>query len=145
MTSVHGWMPRSKFIITHLLQHHSISKAGFGLLATVLFCSCVSGARPPNAPVQGRLSLGGADAKNQDISGPLKVVFAAPQGDTTQETEITLVFNKPMRSLTAPPNTPASPAVLAPELAGSWQWIGSTALRFNAKAPFPNATQFRVS
>ncbi|MCC6557761.1 MAG: Ig-like domain-containing protein, partial [Polyangiaceae bacterium] len=107
--------------------------------------ACLPGAKPPAAPVRGRLSpeapRAGAPA---EAAGPLRVVFGAPQGETTQGSEVTLVFSKPMRALGLGPHEPPPPVVMTPAAEGSWQWIGSTALRFNAARPLPNATVFRV-
>jgi uncharacterized protein YfaS (alpha-2-macroglobulin family) len=77
-------------------------------------------------------------------AGPLRVVLGAPRGETTQDGEIAIVFNKPMRALGLPATEPPPPVVMAPAAKGAFHWVGSAALRFDADGRLPPATAFRV-
>lgn len=113
--------------------------------AAAVVCSCVPGARAPDAPLRDKMQLpSGPEARPVPESGPLRVVFATPRGPTDQRTEISLVFSKPVNPLGDPTDRVDAPARITPSVEGSWQWLGSSALRFNAKSPMPLATSFQV-
>jgi alpha-2-macroglobulin len=107
--------------------------------------ACLQDVKRPEAPLRGTLDLPGGEVSGPSgHEGPVRVVFATPQGETTQLTEVSLVFNKPMRALDAVPDARSFPVLIEPAIPGSWQWLGSSALRFNAKGRLPLATSFRV-
>lgn len=118
-----------------------LALAGLGLLA-----SCLPGLSPPHAPQRSALSLE-MEPKAPGASaavGPLAVVFATPQGDTTVEPEIAVMFNKPMRPLGLAASDASPPAVLDPPAKGTFHWLGSSGLRFDAEEALPLATRYRV-
>lgn len=113
------------------------------LLFLAVAVACVSEIKPPAAPLRGTLAVpgpSGIDAKYDN--GPLRVVFGTPQGQTAQRTEVSLVFSKPMRVIGAEDKDP--PVRMTPDVPGRWQWLGSSALRFNPSGDLPLATSFRV-
>ena len=123
--------------------HRVLAIGGAVVLTTA--AACLQDVKRPEAPLRGTLALpGGEVSGSSQDQGPVRVVFATPQGETTQLTEISLVFNKPMRALDAEPDARSFPVTIQPAIPGSWQWLGSSALRFNAKGNIPLATSFRV-
>ncbi|HVK70436.1 MAG TPA: Ig-like domain-containing protein, partial [Polyangium sp.] len=109
--------------------------------------ACFPGAlplKPPVAPVRGELAPRAALAPRAPEAGPLRVVFAGPNGDTSASPEITLVFSKPMRALGADSGAPDAPVQITPAHPGAFSWVGSSALQFVPSKPFPPATPFRV-
>ena len=116
--------------------------------------ACAAGAGPaarPTAPATGQTGSGlvsdptaAPSLPPEALPGPLRVVFAAPEGQTTGPSEISLVFSKPMRPLGLGPYEPRPPATMRPEATGRWRWVGSRALRFDADAELQRATAFRV-
>lgn len=87
-----------------------------------------------------REALPGAD-------GALAVVAARPQGDTEGNVRPTITFSKPIVALQGieeeqqlPP-----PGRIAPEVPGSWKWLGSSSVEFVPAAQLPYATTFEVT
>jgi hypothetical protein len=77
-------------------------------------------------------------------------VFAAPQGETRDPSEVTVVFNRPMRPLTAAGDESAPPAHLVlrgttTSPRGSWRWMGTNALVFAPESRLPEATEYTVT
>ncbi len=120
----------------------------FAITACVLGSACLPGlAPPPLAPLRSGLRLEDRRAPPVIPAGPLRVAFAAPEGEAAEDAVVTFVFSKPMRALGAAPATaeePAAPATILPATRGKWRWIGSSALLFEPAAPLPQATSFRV-
>ncbi len=101
--------------------------------------ACVS---VPEANVRSSLELL-APPGDEELSGPLRVDFAGPIGDAPRESEIAIVFNRPMRALGA--QDAKVPAFeMSPPVAGRWEWIGSRSLRFVPSDGLPNATRFSI-
>ncbi|AKT37597.1 Ig-like domain-containing alpha-2-macroglobulin family protein [Chondromyces crocatus] len=137
------WPPTA---LSHLARWRG-SPAPLALAVLASLASCLPGApRPPEAPLRGRLvpTSPVQPAAVPGASGPLRVAFATPQGETTHATEVSLVFSKPMRPLGLGPHEPPPPVQMTPDVPGRWQWLGSSALRFNPSAPWPAATPYRV-
>jgi hypothetical protein len=115
------------------------------LLGLSLSAACLPGAIPPAVPARSALALGGAaPAQPGAAAGPLSVAFATPRGETTQDTEIGVVFSKPMRALGLGPSDPAPPVSMRPAAKGAFHWVGSTALRFDAEAKLAPATTYHL-
>ncbi|APR78669.1 Hypothetical protein A7982_04016 [Minicystis rosea] len=115
------------------------------VLGLSLPAACLPGAMPPQVPARHALDLGGeAAATAQAHGGPLAVSFASPRGETSQGTEISIVFNKPMRALGLGPSDPAPPVTMWPTAKGAFHWLGSSALRFDAEAKLAPATAYHV-
>ncbi|MEP7123780.1 MAG: Ig-like domain-containing protein [Byssovorax sp.] len=121
------------------------SPALLALTACVLGSACLPGlVVPPHAPVHSSLEITARRTAPGIAAGPLRVVFASPEGEAESDAAVTLVFNKPMRALGIAPSAADAPASIAPAIAGKWRWIGGLALRFEPDAPLPGATTFRV-
>ncbi len=110
------------------------------LFALSIVCGCAPNGRrfvpPPRA-----LEL---DKFSSEAEGPFRVLHAAPQGAITAETQIALVFSRPLRALTLTP-PPAPSLNLTPPVAGVWQWVGTHALLFTPEQQrFPAATRLRL-
>jgi alpha-2-macroglobulin len=124
-----------------LVRVHRFAPAALFLVA--LGASCI-GARPPSVAPRGTLSPGDGEAALSKTSGPFGVVFASPKGPTVDPSEITLVWNRPMRPLeTAGQETPP-PIVMKPSVPGHWIWVGTTAVSFNPDGHIPRATDVTV-
>src|SRR5262245_29226557 len=101
-----------------------------GALALLLVAvSCVRGARAPSVEPRGVLAPS-ADPAAGDQEGPFGVVFGSPKGETGDPTEISLVFNRPMRAIELAGAEGDAPARISPRVAGAWRWIGTSALVF---------------
>ncbi|HEU4403858.1 MAG TPA: MG2 domain-containing protein [Polyangiaceae bacterium] len=77
----------------------------------------------------------------------LRVVFSAPEGELVDVDagEVQLVWNRPLRALDAAPEAAAAGARIEPAVPGAWSWVGTRALRFAPKGPWPPATEFKVT
>lgn len=78
------------------------------------------------------------------------VVFAAPKGDAVDPVEVTILFNRPMRPLEIAGEETSPPATLRAQgtektPAGSWRWMGTSALIFAPKSHLPNATEYTIA
>ncbi|HLM74506.1 MAG TPA: Ig-like domain-containing protein, partial [Polyangiaceae bacterium] len=105
------------------------------LAAVAIGAACFPGAGPVS-PKAGTAKGGEADA--------FGVAFAAPRGESTAAGEITLVMNKPMRSLELAGDEAPPFATLSPKVRGSWQWVGTSGLLFVPEGRLPKATAFVV-
>ena len=77
--------------------------------------------------------------------GVFSLVFFGPQGPTTGDPAVQLVFSKPLRELGPDIPTPEGLA-LSPAVAGRWEWVGSHGLTFVPdKGRLPRATAFTVT
>ncbi|HEX3597643.1 MAG TPA: Ig-like domain-containing protein, partial [Polyangiaceae bacterium] len=99
------------------------------LACSALAIACAPGERSPTAPVHGTLALEGERARAANAA-PFAVVFAAPKGKATSAAEISVVFNRPVRSLDVAGASPPPPITIAPPIDGKWLWVGSRGLRF---------------
>ena len=95
------------------------------------------------------LELGGPPASVQPPA-PFAVVFSAPRGETRGASEVTIVFNRPMRALDLHGEESASPARIAVRGSGAtpkgrWQWMGTSALVFVPEPRLPDATEYVVT
>ena len=107
--------------------------------------ACIQGARAPSVEPRGTLAPGGQEAGLAQSEGPFGVVFGAPKGATVDPSEITLVFNRPMRPLDIAENQAAPPVILEPAVAGRWNWVGTSGLQFIPEArELPRATEYAV-
>lgn len=121
-----------------------VRPASIGLAVMVCGFACLQGAQAPKVAPSGTLALSAEGAEGSGAQAPFGVVFAAPQGQTTDPTEVTLVFNRPMRPLDLAGAEAPSPAVLSPAVKGSWRWVGTSALKFVPEGQLPRATEFMV-
>lgn len=115
------------------------------LLAVVAVAACFPGSRAPNVPPQRTLELSGAELGGKGSSAPFGVVFAGPKGKTVDPTEVTIVWNRPMRPLELAGEESAPPARIEPMPKGSWRWLGTSALAFIPDKALPRATAYKVT
>lgn len=116
------------------------------LTATVLFMlgACMRTEAPPQVAARGVLTPGANGAVQRADDQPFRVVFAAPAGDASEVSEISVVFSRPLRSLDLDAAVP--PISITPPLPGRWLWIGARALRFapERNVSLPGSTAFQV-
>lgn len=111
------------------------------LAPLLLLAACFPGAMPPQVPTRGTLGLDALPAMPSSSDGPPRVIFASPRGETTQVSEVSLLFSKPMRALG---EAAVPPVTLRPAVKGAFHWVGSAGLRFDAAEPLAPATAYRV-
>lgn len=109
--------------------------------AAVFACMPQSQVEVPPAKPTSTLSIGALAEAN---AAPFTLVHAAPKGATTGDPSIQLVFSRPLRELM--PDVPVPEGlVIAPAVAGHWEWVGAHGLTFVPEAGrLPRATRFQV-
>ncbi|NUQ76749.1 MAG: hypothetical protein HUU21_24705 [Polyangiaceae bacterium] len=118
--------------------------APVALAAIVLSMACMQGATAPQVAPRGTLAPGEQDRGTRRPEGAFAVVFGSPKGQTSDPSEISLVFNRPMRPLDLAGDEARAPAVISPPVKGRWQWVGTSALQFVPEKHLPRATPFTV-
>ncbi|HEY5959727.1 MAG TPA: MG2 domain-containing protein, partial [Polyangiaceae bacterium] len=118
--------------------HWTVSTLGFVLIA------CSRASSPLPAKVGKPIEIG-----RRAVNPPrgFAVVFSGPTGDAAPESELQILFSRPLRALTtiedaAPPSIQMRPAV-----PGSWRWLGTQALVFSPaqqRLPFGTAIDVEV-
>ncbi len=108
-----------------------------------LLVACISGARAPNVAPNGTLAPGD-EGQVGASEGPFAVVFASPRGQIDEPSEVTIVFNRPMRALDLAGEEAKSPVSMSPEAKGRWSWLGTTALAFVPEDHLARATTYSV-
>ena len=84
-------------------------------------------------------------------NGPLKVLRVQPEGDVPIAPYFAITFNQPMVAVGTVAQVSASnvPVKLDPPMGGTWQWIGTRTLRFDANSKLvdrlPMATTFTAT
>jgi uncharacterized protein YfaS (alpha-2-macroglobulin family) len=153
-------MFRSRHEAPRRQDRHVRGRGAAAPLAMVLVVAVVASCLPGKAPKvsAGRtLELGAGEPGGASASAatkPFAVAFGGPKGETDDPSEITIVFNRPMRPLelasdtaeTAPPATVAIDGVAgASAPRGAWRWMGTSALVFAPETRLPRATGFTVT
>ncbi|MBK6516621.1 MAG: Ig-like domain-containing protein [Polyangiaceae bacterium] len=125
--------------------------AAVPLTLLVVAIACLPGPRAPEVPPSGTLGLKTLLGSSEE-TGPLKVVYTSPKGTLKGPSEITVLFNKPMRSLEVAAKEAPFPATVEPAIAGTWQWAGTRAASFipareggGGALRLPKATKFTVT
>ena len=115
----------------------------------VVLAACLPGLRAPDVPPAHSLELAGAPPAVPP-STAFAVVFAAPRGEVQDPSEVSLLFNRPMRPLETAGEESAPPARIvvrgtdqAPR--GAWRWMGTSALVFAPDPRLPYATEYVVT
>ena len=106
-----------------------------------------SSAKPP--PVAGdRIDhpLGAPTASAPEVpSGPLQVLRHAPEGDVPLAPKVSVTFDRPFVPLTSAAEGAAIvPVQLEPQPPGSWRWVGTRTLLFEAEGRLPMATTYTL-
>jgi uncharacterized protein YfaS (alpha-2-macroglobulin family) len=120
------------------------------LFALFVLASCLPGARAPQVSATRTLDLGAAEGGGDVSKRPFAVVFAGPRGKTDDPSEVTIVFNRPMRPLDLAGEEASPPASIviaktttAPK--GAWRWMGTSALIFAPEPRLARATEYTVT
>ena len=110
--------------------------------------------KKPQAGQQVPLTFPGTGSKtppDPTSSGPMHVLRMQPQGPVSVAPFASITFDRPMVPVTTIGQLAATdvPATITPELAGTWQWIGTSTLRFAADSTvvdrLPMATTFTLT
>ena len=128
-------------------RHTSVAALSVSLMA--LLAACLPGLRAPSVTPSRSLELAAAPPPVAP-SAVFAVVFAAPRGEVSDPSEVSVLFNRPMRPLELVGEESASPARLvvrgtdaAPK--GVWRWMGTSALVFAPETRLPFATEFALT
>jgi hypothetical protein len=131
-----------------MTRSSSTALPGAFLAVLVLLTACLPGQHPPGVAPGHTLELGGVPPPAA-LHGAFQVAFSAPRGETTDPSEVTVVFNRPMTALepTTPPDSPARIAVRGSDapVRGAWRWMGTSALVFAPESRLPDATEYVVT
>jgi alpha-2-macroglobulin len=82
------------------------------------------------------------------IDRPLEVVLGSPQGKTSGPEDyesVSVVFNQPMKALSAEAPPIAEPFKLAPPAKGTFRWKGTATVSFEPEEPLPYGTEYTVT
>ena len=116
------------------------SPALLALAGCVLASACLPGlVPPPGAPLRSRLEIKERRPAPGIAAGPLRVVFASPEGEAEADAAITVVFSKPMRALGEASNDADAPVTILPPLRGTYapEVFGRTAADVVTISPAP--------
>lgn len=119
------------------------------LAALFAFAACLPGARAPDVPALRTLELSGTPPP-ASAPGAFAIVFVSPSGETREASEVTVVFNRPMRALeTAGTEAPPPARIVVAETGaaprGAWRWMGTSAVVFAPDPALSHATEYVVS
>src|SRR6188472_630037 len=106
----------------------------FAFLFLLFFSSNEAAAQPAGTPPPQR--------------SPLRVVSAGPNGEVASvedANEIRVVFSEPMVAVAAPPRTRPVFFHIAPAVAGTYRWSGTTILIFTPARRLPLATKYDIT
>ncbi len=105
----------------------------------------MEGAKSPVKSANGALAPGAAARGGKNKEGAFRVVFAGPQGEANEVSELSLVFSRPLRKLELA-GAPTPAIAIAPPIAGRWLWVGTHALHFVPEtAHLPGSSQYTVT
>jgi alpha-2-macroglobulin len=133
-------MPAMAIARTRIMQTRRLSPA---VIVFALAASCFQGARAPSVAPRGVLAVGGEPGDSK-AAGPFAVVFGSPRGETPDPSEISVVFNRPMRPLELAGDETAPPVRITPAVKGTWRWVGTTGIVFQPDGHLPMSTDFKV-
>ncbi len=134
----------------HRLPRRVAPLALFGICAVL---SCMQGERAPSVAPTRTLAIG-TDPAARPAAGEFGVVFSGPRGEVTDPSEVTIVWNRPMRPLDLAGDEAAPPASITIVGAGAdkekatpkgqWRWMGTSALAFFPDPHLPRASEYEV-
>ncbi len=111
----------------------------------MLGAACMEGTKAPSKSPNGALAPSALGGLGKKESGAFRVVFAGPQGEASEVSELSLVFSRPLRKLELA-GAPTPPVSIAPNIPGRWLWVGTHALHFVPETPhLPGATRYAVT
>jgi hypothetical protein len=106
------------------------SQVGLAVILLVI-AACVQGSGGmPSVVPQGTLGLAAEERGGNGAHGPLRVVHAAPRGDAAQASQVSIVFDRPLRALELAGDETPPPVRIEPPVSGAWRWVGTRALLF---------------
>lgn len=82
------------------------------------------------------------------ITTPLEVVLASPQGVTSEPSDyesVTIVFNQPIKALSATSADIAEPFKISPPIQGTFRWKGTATVSFTPHHPFLYGTKYTIT
>ena len=88
-----------------------------------------------------------SDILGLKIDRPLEVTFCSPQGKTSGPGDyesVTIVFNQPMKALSAQSGPSEAPFRLEPKANGRFRWKGTATVSFEPEAPLRFGTKYKV-
>jgi len=110
-----------------------------------LGAACIGSAKNPVKAANGALAPGAGARGGKGEDGAFRVVFAGPEGEANEVSELSLVFSRPLRKLELA-GAPTPVISISPAIAGRWQWVGTHALHFVPETPrLPGSTQYTVT
>ena len=115
---------------TRLFRRISVILGGLFILGA----ACMEGAKAPSKSPNGALAPGASGDLGKKESGAFRVVFAGPQGEASEVSELSLVFSRPLRKLELA-GAPPPPLSISPNTPGRWLWVGTHALHFVPETP----------
>jgi len=105
----------------------------------------MEGTKAPSKSPNGALAPGASAGAGKKQPAAFRVVFAGPQGEASEVSELSLVFSRPLRKLELA-GAPPPPLAIAPNIPGRWLWVGTHALHFVPETPhLRGATEFTVT
>jgi alpha-2-macroglobulin len=111
----------------------------------MLGAACMEGTKAPSKSPNGALAPSASEGLGKKESGAFRVVFAGPQGEASEVSELSLVFSRPLRKLELA-GAPTPPLSITPNIPGRWLWVGTHALHFVPETPhLPGATEYQVT
>lgn len=111
------------------------------LLFLALLLLAVAGCRDHQETIPSEL------AEILGLDRPLEVLLVSPQGDTAGQRDyeaVTVVFNQPMKSLSAEAPPLREPFRLEPEANGTFRWKGTATVSFVPNQPLLFGTEYKV-
>ncbi len=92
------------------------------------------------------VDLAPPQAYDIDTNEPLKVMRMAPQGEVEHAPHVSITYNRPMVRITSHDDPSQKvPVTLTPQPKGSWRWMGTRTLIFQAESgALPQATDYEL-
>jgi alpha-2-macroglobulin len=111
----------------------------------ILGAACMEGTKAPSKSPNGALAPDASGGLGKNATGAFRVVFAGPQGEASEVSELSLVFSRALRKLELA-GAPPPPLSITPNIPGRWLWVGTHALHFVPEtAHLPGATRYVVT
>jgi alpha-2-macroglobulin len=122
------------------MENHKLKNLKYILIILVLF---LPGCKDHKETVPDELS----EILGLKIDRPLEVALASPQGATSGPSDyqsITVVFNQPMKALSAESASITEPFKIDPAVSGKFRWKGSATVSFEPKEPLKFGTTYKI-
>ncbi len=118
------------------------------LAALIVLASCTRSVPGPEG-VQGRTLTLEAEPAGVSAPKPFSVVFGGPRGEVVDPSEVSIVWNRPVRALDLAGQEAAVPVTITkadgttPK--GAWRWMGTSGVVFAPSPALPRATELTVT